>query len=185
MPHTAQQGSSASALRQPLVWWRTMYILSSSTGSTLSSCLQVSQFCVPQYSRQVLLLWGRVLAAPRQLGRAYRAQQLRAAVKTCMYVAADDFSRKYKNDRYIDIYFHFQKDYITNCFTLYVILRCLELSLFICLFNIRNQTIPPSMPGSLLCQLLVWWRTMYILSNGTDSKLSSCLQVSQFCASVQ
>ena len=120
-----------------------MYILSSSTGSTLSSCLQVSQFCVPQYSRQVLLLWGRVLAAPRQLGRAYRAQQLRAAVKTCMYVAADDFSRKYKNNRYIDIYFHFQKDYITNCFTLYVILRCLELSLFICLFNIRNQTIPP------------------------------------------
>ena len=95
------------------------------------------------------------------------------------------FSRKYKNNRYIDIYFHFQKDYITNCFTLYVILRCIELSLFICLFNFRNQTIPPSMPGSQLCQPLVWWRTMYILSNSTDSKLSSCLQVSQFCASVQ
>ena len=39
----------------------------------------------------------------------------------------------------INIHFYFQKDDITNCFMLYAILRCLELSLlkslFICLFT--------------------------------------------------
>ena len=56
-------------------------------------------------------------------GQAYRAQQLRAAVEACMYVAADDFSRMYQNYRYINryvciTYFSFQKDDNTNCFTL-------------------------------------------------------------------